>query len=103
MYKTSYNNYKNNFLPFFISNQTNSDGIIKNRKLNNIQKKSLSRNKKMIFNDKVNNKIQLYKKMNPFKTSKFPLDFTNNSLLAKVISLLLIVFLNFRMKNNSII
>ena len=79
MYKTSYNNYKNNFLPFFISKQTNSDGIIKNRKLNDIQKKGISRNKKIIFNDKVNNTIQLYKKMNLFKKSKFPLNFTNNN------------------------
>ena len=79
MYKTSYNNYKNNFLPFLISNQINSDRVIKNRNLNDIQQKEFSRNKKFLVNEMTNNKIKLYKKINLFKTNKFPLYFTNNN------------------------
>ena len=79
MYKTSYNNYKNNFLPFLISNQINSDRVIKNRNLNDIQQKEFSRNEKFLVNEMTNNKIKLYKKINLFKTNKFPLYFTNNN------------------------
>ena len=79
MNKTSYNNYKNNFLPFLASNLSNSDRTLKNQKLNDTQRKDFSRNKKNYINGTLNNQIQLYKKINSFQSNKLPICFKKNN------------------------